>query len=68
MADTQVTTKHRCLRCSATQKRKVNIRRNADALTTLFFELAPGYENYLLRLGCEYRGTPFCCGQRQKSE
>ena len=68
MAQNQVVDKHRCLRCSATQKRKTAIRKNADALTNLLFELAPGYENYLLRVGCDFRGTSFCDSQRPKSE
>ncbi len=68
MADTQVVNKHRCLRCSATQRRKATIRRNADALTSLLFDLMPGYENYVLRVGCDYRGTPFCCKERRKIE
>ncbi len=68
MAENKVVNHRPCLDCPATQKRKASIRKNADALTMLFFELSPGYENYVLRVGCDYRGTPFCCKARRKIE
>ncbi len=50
------------------QKRKTNLRKNADALTTFLFELMPGYENYMVRVGCQYKGTSGCCGSQPQSE